>query len=160
LDDYQLYLDGVIPFEESEDPLNPVQIGMLEKLQSVPATLNILGLEIRVESARWIAGIAVAISIIGLAAIFFPVMRQWQQGESNRISLQYNEILLDVEKLPKVKTSHTIDVGAFSDLAKIAQSLDSLILHQQKQGNHTYLLQSGEITYRFQLQDEPVEEDA
>jgi signal peptidase I len=160
LDDYQLYLDGVNPFEEIEDPLNPVQIGMLEHLQTVPATLNILGLDIQVEMARWIAGIAVAVSLLSLVVIFYPVMRRWQQGESDRISLQYNQILLDVDKLPKAKPTQTIDLTKFSDLAKIAQSIDTLILHQAKQDAHTYLLQSGETTYRFLLQDEPAEEDA
>jgi hypothetical protein len=110
--------------------------------------------------ARWIAGIAVAVSLLSLAVLFYPVMRRWQQGESDRISLQYSQILLDVDKLPKTKPTQTIDLTKFSDLAKIAQSLDTLILHQGKQDAHTYLLQSGETTYRFLLQDEPAEEDA
>jgi signal peptidase len=157
LDDYQLYLDGVSPFEEIEDPLHPVQIGMLEQFQWTPATLKILGIEIQVERARWIAGIAVSLSLIGLAVILYPIMRSWQQGENHRIWLQYNEFLVDVDKLPKVKPTQTIDLAKFSDLANLAQSFDTLILHQDKQGTHTYLLQSGEAAYRFRLKDDATE---
>jgi hypothetical protein len=158
LDDYQLYLDGANPFEEESDSLKPVQAGMQPDFHLVPATLTILGLDFQVEVVRWIAGIAGIATLIGLGAILYPVIRSWQESESSRIKLQYPDRLLEVEKLPKIKAAQTIDVSSFSDLIKITQTVDALILHHEQKGTHTYLLQMDEGAYRYNLQDE-LEED-
>lgn len=158
LDDYQLYMDGANPFDDEIDPLNPVQVGMQPEFHRIPATMNILGLDIPVKSARWIAGIASSIALIGLGVILYPIIQTWRQGESSRIALQYSEILLDVDKLPKITAAQTIDVSSFLDLAKLSKSCNALILHRSLKGKHTYLLRTEESAFRFVLKDMPPEE--
>jgi signal peptidase len=158
LDEYQLYLDGTNPFEETGDPLKPVQAGMVEQIQLVPATLNILGFDIMVETAQLIAGIAMGVAIIGLLYVLFPLLQSWRHGESSQIALNYGELILNVDKLPKTTVAKTIDVNSFSDLAKFSQSKDSPILHHTKNNKHIYLLQFDENTYRYTLIEEKVEE--
>jgi len=158
LNEHQLFLNGTTPFDESKEPLNPVEINVVERQQQIPATLSILGLDIQVENARWIAGVAVAIAFIGISYILLPIVQSWRQGESSRIALQYSEILLDVEKLPKTKPTQTINVSSFSDLAKLAQLLRLMVLHHHKGFIHTYLLQANEAAYQYSLREESIEE--
>jgi hypothetical protein len=158
LDEYQLYLDGTNPFEETGDPLKPVQTGIVEKTDLIPATLNILGFDILVETARLIAGIATGVAIVGLLYVLVPMLISWRQGESSQIALNYGEFILEVNKLPKITAAKTIDVNRFSDLAKFSLSKDSPILHHAKNNKHTYLLQFEENIYRYTLIEEKVEE--
>jgi signal peptidase I len=160
LDDYQLYLNGTNPFETDSDPLEPVEAGMQPDFYLVPNTLNILGLSFTVETARWVAGIVGSISLVGLGFILRPMIQSWRKNESNKIALQYPSLLLEVEKLPKIKTAGIIQISSFPDLAKIAESMDALVLHHAAQGKHTYILQTDEHTYRFTVEDELEEEQA
>ncbi|TFH34427.1 MAG: signal peptidase I [Anaerolineales bacterium] len=157
LDDFQLYLDGTNPVEETGDPFSPTQIGMIEQTKQIPATLHILGIDIKTETARWIAGSITFVSLLGLILIFVPIMQSWNQGRSSQIALQYSDILLDVDKLPKSTAAQTFTVSSFSDLARLAHSMSLLVLHQSKGNEHTYLLKSEDSAYRFTLQDESPE---
>ena len=151
LDETQLYLTGNNPFGEGTDPLNPVQSGFLPRQQQIPATLNILGLKPTVQTARWIAGVTLGISLLCIAAILVPFLRASMQSPSEKIRIQYDELLLDIQTLPIRATSENIEVDRFEDLAKLAESTDSMIFHHVEGNQHTYLLQEGDITYRFLL---------
>ncbi len=151
LDETQFYLAGSSPFGEGIDPLSPVQSGFLPRQQQVPATLNILGLKPTVQTARWIAGVTLGISLLGIAAILYPFLRASMQSPSEKIRIQFREVLLDIRELPVKAASEDIEVDRFEDLAKLAEKTGSMILHYVKANQHTYLLQEGDITYRFLL---------
>jgi signal peptidase len=151
LDDVQLYLGGNSPFGELTDPLNPVQSGFLPRQQQIPATLNILGLKPTVQTARWIAGVAFGVSLLGITAILYPFLRASMQSPSEKIRIQFNEVLLDIRELPVKATNDDIEVDRFEDLAKLAEKTGSMIFHHVEANQHTYLLQDGDSTYRFLL---------
>ncbi|MCJ7565939.1 MAG: signal peptidase I [Anaerolineales bacterium] len=151
LDDVQLYLAGSSPFEEGIDPLVPVQSGFLTRQQQIPEALNILGLKPTVQTARWIAGVTLGVSLLGIAAILYPFMHASMKNPSEKIRIQFDKILLDIRTLPARVTNEDIDVDRFEDLAKLAEKTGSVILHHVEANQHTYLLQDGDITYRFLL---------
>jgi len=152
LDEVQLYLaGGSSPFGEGTDPLVPVQSGFLTRQRQIPATLNILGLKPTVQTARWIAGVTFGVSLLGIAAILYPFLRASMQSPSEKIRIQFNEVLLDIRELPVGATSEDIELDRFEDLAKLAEKTGSLIFHQVEGIQHTYLLQDGDISYRFLL---------
>jgi len=151
LDEVQLYLGGSSPFGEGTDPLSPVQSGFLPRQQQIPATLNILGLKPTVQTARWIAGVAFGVSLLVIAAILVPFLRASMQSPSEKIRIQFDELLLEIQTLPLRATSEDIEVDRFEDLAKLAEKTGSMIFHHVEGNQHTYLLQEGDITYRFLL---------
>jgi hypothetical protein len=160
LDDVQLYLKGSSSFGEETDPLSPVQSGFLPRQQQIPATLNILGLKPTVQTARWIAGVAFGVSLLVIAAILYPILRASMQSPSEKIRIQFDELLLDIQTLPLRATNEDIEVDRFEDLAKLAEKTGSMIFHHVEANQHTYLLQDGDITYRFILTDtEPDDDD-
>jgi signal peptidase len=151
LDDVQLYLKGSSSFGEETDHLNPVQSGFLPRQKQIPATLNILGLKPTVQTARWIAGVAFGVSLLGITAILYPFLRASMQSPSEKIRIQFNEVLLDIRELPVKATNDDIEVDRFEDLAKLAEKTGSMIFHHVEANQHTYLLQDGDSTYRFLL---------
>ncbi|TET99978.1 MAG: signal peptidase I [Anaerolineales bacterium] len=151
LDEIQLYLAGSDPFGEGTDPLVPVQSGFLPRQRQIPATLNILGLKPTVQTARWIAGVTFGVSLLGIAAILYPFLRASMKSPSENIRIQFNEVLLDIRELPGKTTSADVEVDRFEDLAKLAEKTGSMIFHHVEADHHTYLLQEGDITYRFLL---------
>jgi hypothetical protein len=157
-DDVQLYLGGSSPFGEGTDPLKPVQSGFLPRQQQIPATLTILGLKPTVQTARWIAGVAFGVSLLGIAAILVPFLRASMQSPSEKIRIQFNEVLLDIRDLPVKTASEVVELDRFEDLAKLVEKTGSMIFHHVEANQHTYLLQDGDITYRFLL-TEPVPDD-
>jgi signal peptidase I len=159
LDDYQLYLDGVNPFEETTDPLNPQQVGMITHFAQVPNTLDLLGMSLSVTFARWMAGIVTGIALVGLAMLLYPILQQWRLGKSQRINLRHGDQILDVEKMPRLKPTQTVDVTRMEDLVKLSATTGILILHIAKARQHTYMLMLEETVYRFVLQ-EPEEDPA
>ncbi|MFV9675408.1 MAG: signal peptidase I [Anaerolineales bacterium] len=160
LDDVQLYLKGSSSFGEETDPLSPVQPGFLPRQQQIPATLNILGLKPTVQTARWIAGVAFGVSLLVIAAILYPFLRASMQSPSEKIRIQFDELLLDIQTLPLRATSEDIEVDRFEDLAKLAEKTGSMIFHHVEANQHTYLLQDGDLTYRYILTDtEPDDDD-
>jgi hypothetical protein len=80
------------------------------------------------------------------------------QSPSEKIRIQFDELLLDIQTLPLRATSEDIEVDRFEDLAKLAEKTGSMIFHHVEANQHTYLLQDGDITYRFLL-TEPVPDD-
>ncbi|MBE9479371.1 MAG: hypothetical protein IMY80_05340, partial [Chloroflexi bacterium] len=129
----------------------PVHPGFLPRQRQIPATLNILGLKPTVQTARWIAGVAFGVSLLGIAAILYPFLRASMQSPSEKIRIQFNEVLLDIRELPAKATSDDIEVDRFEDLAKLAEKTGSMIFHHVEANQHTYLLQDGDSTYRFLL---------
>ena len=153
LDDYQLFLTRSSPFEEGIDPLVPVQSGFLPRQQQIPATLNILGLKPTVQTARWISGVALGVSLLGIAVVLYPFLRASMKNPSEKIRIQFDKMLLDIQTLPARVTSEDINVDRFEDLAKLAEKTGSLIFHHVEANQHTYVIQDGESTYRFVLTD-------
>ena len=49
------------------------------------------------------------------------------------------------------RESKVIEVVTLDDLAKIAQRVGCMILHQPHGSTHHYFVQDGEITYRYQF---------
>ncbi len=151
LDEIQLYLAGSSPLEEGTNPVAPIQSGFLARQRQIPATLNILGLKPTVQTARWIAGVTLGVSLLGITAILYPLLRASIQNPSEKIRIQFSEMLLDIRTLPARASSEEIDVDRFEDLAKLAEKTGSMIFHHVETNQHTYLLQEGDITYRFLL---------
>jgi hypothetical protein len=158
LDEFQLYLNGTNPFEETGDPLNPVKLGSLPQIQQVPARMNILGIELNVENARWIAGIALFIGVAGLGIVLYPVISRMRDGEKHRIAVQHAELIISVDQPPKAKATNLTIVERFEDLAKLAQSSNLLVFHFEDKNKNDYYLQLDERTYLYTIEEHNQEE--
>lgn len=149
LDELQLQLVGDV--RASDDPLTPSQIGLLQRPQTKPNTISILGFQISVLTARLIAAVGLILSLGGsLALAVFAYRSRWAD-EAARIRSKYGSLLITVRDTNWLdRDSRVIEVSTIDDLAKIAERDGRMILHYVQGSLHHYFVQSDHVSYRYQ----------
>jgi hypothetical protein len=107
--------------------------------------------------APWIIGLVVALLALG----YFG----WSQtrlglapvsvGEAEvaRARKKYRQMMVDVGELPGVKPTETvIPLNSLDDLARIADDLVKPLLHQAKEGRHSYCVIDSGVRYLYVIE--------
>jgi hypothetical protein len=152
LDDFELYLrPDESPDGGDTDPTTTVMDGFLESPSLQPSTIDILGAQLPVTTARAIsvAGLILALAV-GAAAIV-PYLTVRGRGEAARVLAEYDAILVSVIEPPAAK--EIIDVRGFADLARLSERSGRMILHAGLSPEHHFYLQDGGVTYHLRLID-------
>lgn len=153
LDEIELYVSQQNPLGENGNPFMPATSAYLPNEQTIPNTLNILGLNLTVSKARQIALIGGGVSLVLIALIMTPALAVSLRSESERIKLMHAELLLDVNEIPFDGNLEWVDVAAIDDLVKLSESTGGLILHKRDGSRHTYVIKDGGTGYRLTLED-------
>ncbi len=151
LDELELYLRGSDPLSGNGNPLAPSMGGFLPRTESEPATISILGLDLAVETARWIAGVGFGLAIASILGLSLALRGISQRDRAAEIQIQYGPLLVEVEEIELKGGIKQTDVLSIDDLAKLAERGGGMILHVAKGDEHTYCVQVGETCYRFIL---------
>ncbi|MBX7443359.1 MULTISPECIES: DUF5305 family protein [unclassified Arthrobacter] len=115
----------------------------------VPRTLSAAGLTVAAGTARVVAtvlilaALAIALIITGFAHRSVPV------DEAAAIRRRYASQLVKVHPMPAPQGRPVIDVTTFPTLAKLAERYGLLILHWNRSGVETFIVQDENITYRY-----------
>jgi signal peptidase I len=150
-DQIELYLRGADPLTSQVDPLFPSSGGFLPRFRSEPAVLPILGIDVPVETSRWIAGVGFFLGVAGMLALWLGIRGISRRDRATEIRLEFGPLLVEVEELELKPGLKQTDVRSMEDLAKLAERSGGMILHMDQGGEHTYCLQVGEICYRYIL---------
>jgi signal peptidase I len=151
LDELEMYLSGPSPLSGEADPLAPASSGFLPRSRSEPATLSILGLDLTVESARWIAGVGLGLGLAGLLGLWLAVRGISQGDRAAEIQIHYGSFLVEVEDVEVKPGTMQTDVRSIADLARLAERSGGIMLHIDRGDEHVYCVQLDEICYRFIL---------
>ena len=154
LDELQMYLTedraSAQASDTPNDPLKPTQIGQLQRSRQAPNTISILGLQLKVSTARRLALLVGALSLAGLSTLGLLMFRTAQGDENIRIQSKYGPLLIAVSGSDLLESSQrVIEVAAIDDLAKIAEQDARPILHYVQGQTHHYFIQEGEVTYHY-----------
>jgi signal peptidase I len=162
LDPTELYLVQA-DINDGSDPLRWKQAGTLLGERNVANDLSIFGMEIPVLTARIAAIIGLMISIAGIVLLTLPVYQEAKKDELAAIHLKYAPLLVQInQSQTKRRTASTklIDIASMTDLARLAQNADQVILEQPVGDEHHFLVFSDPYTYRYILlapkKEEPV----
>ena len=158
LDELELYLHGSDPLSENGNPLMPSVGGVLPHMESEPATISILGVDLVVETARWIAGLGLGFGLAAILGLSLVLRGISQRDRAAEIQIQYGPLLVEVEEIELKRGIKQTDVRSIDDLAKLAEHSANMILHVAKGDEHTYCVQVGETCYRFILLVQPDQE--
>jgi hypothetical protein len=75
------------------------------------------------------------------------------EAEAARAGKKYRQMMVDVEELPGVKpTEIVIPLNSLDDLARIADDLVKPILHQAKEGRHSYCVIDSGVRYMYVIE--------
>ena len=152
LDDLEMYLLAGDPVNGSGDPLTPISPGFITRMKEEPATISILGLDLTVERARWIAGVGFAIGILGIAAIMLGVRSLAKRDPMLEILMQYGSLLVEVEQFDPPGNRQQTDIHSMEDLAKLAERTGNLIFHTKAGDLHKFQVRTKEAIFSFEFE--------
>lgn len=133
---------------EPETPLNPTRTGSLRRFE--PSSLSALGLHLHVARARRVGLLGGGLSIAaGLLLALLLLVRGLRLDESGSIAARYGPLLLPVSSLPSASDERTIEVASIEDLVRLAEASEGPILHEQRGGIHSYLIEHEGSRYRY-----------
>ena len=131
------------------NPLEPIKEGTLAGSRPAANRLQIFGFEIEVLAARWISILSFGLAIGAGLVIGLPIWREWRQDEASRIRILYGTNLVEVNVDLQKNDRSAVEVSSIDDLVKIAEKYGAMILHKAAGFTHTYMVQDGEIVYRY-----------
>jgi signal peptidase I len=139
------------------DPLNPVQEGSLQTSTIITNTIGFAGMKLEVGAARIFALLGVLLG--GLLMIFMwdrASTREPAGGEVAAIATKYRAHLIDVLPSPSSQApGRVVRVASIEDLARLAERFDRMILHEDNNGAHRYLVEESAIEYEYHPAGQP-----
>ena len=150
LNQVELQLQSVASTGKSADSLHPVQGGAGTRVE--PRTISLLGLHLRVVTARRAAVGGLVASLLALLALGSLLLPRGG-GEAARIGARYGSLLLPVKAAPSLRD--VVDVVSMESLAGLAEHHDRPILHVTQPGSDEYVVVIDEIGYRYRVGPAP-----
>jgi hypothetical protein len=151
LDDLQLRLaQDISQISDSQSPLKPVQAGVVSRTREAPNTLALLSFQLKVSTARQLALGGLVLSLGGLSALAWSILRSPRDGQIARIPSKYEALIITVSASELDLGQQMIRVATIDDLARIAERDGRMILHQQDGLTERYLVLDRTITYYYQ----------
>jgi len=104
-----------------------------------------------VATARWIslAGLAAALCVLLGVLTFGPRMIGRGDDKAIRIRKRYGHWLVPVDRVPEPLESKLVEVGDIKTLVRLAERYDRMILHESRDGAHTFCVAEDGVLYRY-----------
>jgi signal peptidase I len=129
--------------------LNPTKPGAVRRERTEPNTLGLFGLRLAVAAARRMALVGLLLAI-GIGGLLMLRARQFAPaGEEQRIQRRYGALLVAIRGTDTELRGPLVEVATIDDLAKLALGGGHMILCHAGQAEPRYLVQAGEVTYRY-----------
>jgi hypothetical protein len=149
---------GTLPFK-----LTPLQLtldggpGRLTVTESasiaestvVDRNVRIGSVEIGVATARVVSTIGLALALAAAGWVVASARNRPIDDEATRIHRRYASLLVAVHPMPSPAGRPVIDVPEFATLAKLAERYGLLVLHWNRSGVETFVVQDENTTYRY-----------
>jgi hypothetical protein len=114
----------------------------------VPRRFEVLGIGIPIGVARMLDGVVLVLALVVLAAAAW-IGRKRPGDAADEILLRSAARILPVTHF--TPGASVVDVSDAASLRRVAERLDTLVLHQIGEDGHTFAVQDVETTYRYVL---------
>jgi signal peptidase I len=134
--------------DDDKGGLTPSRRGTVAAATSAPNALSVRGLDLPVDTARWIAiiGFLLAASTAALTGLRLLDDRSDPTAYVHR----YRHLIVPIAGTKFDPARPPIDVTSIGALAQLAERSERLILHHQRDGADTYLVDDEGTLYRYQ----------
>jgi signal peptidase I len=134
-----------------EDPkgvMNPSRDGTVAASHIAPNALSVRGHDLPVPTARWIA--LVGLLLAASAALLTGVRLLADSTDPTAHIHRYRHLIVPIAGTKFDPARPPIDVTSIGALAQLAERSERLILHHQRDGADTYLVDDEGTLYRYQ----------
>ena len=135
----------------ASDPLTATSETTSSRTRAVPAQLAALGRSVPVGTARTAALVAVALALLGAALVLGLTRVTGPVAEAERVRRRHKDLMLRVMPVAPTPGRPLVDVGDAEALVRIAQRYGLLVLHWERSGVTTYVVQDESTTYRYRV---------
>ncbi|MFD5276333.1 signal peptidase I [Pseudarthrobacter sp. NPDC058362] len=115
----------------------------------VPRTIGPDAWSITAEAARILSALLLLAGVITAAVVLLLANRSTPMDEATAILRRYANLLVRVHPMPAAQGRPVIEVTTFATLAKLAERYGLLVLHWNRSGVETFIVQDENITYRY-----------
>lgn len=118
-------------------------------LVSAPSRISLLKFHLSVQLARRIALFGGVGALVALLGALLLGRRARPADEHETIRRQYGDLIIDVEVIPTASAANTIKTKAFDGVARVAEQSGHVIMHIERAGLHTYVVEDGGMLYLY-----------
>jgi signal peptidase I len=128
--------------------LNPSRGGSVATATTTPNKLTVRGHRVPVTTARWIA--LIGLLLAASAALLSGLRLMGDSSDPTSHINRYRHLIVPIAGTTYDPARPPIDVTSITALAQLAERSERLILHQQRDGADTYLVDDEGTLYRYQ----------
>ena len=114
-----------------------------------PRTIGFNTWSITAATARIVSALMLLAGIAAAAAVLVLARRSAPLDEASAIRRRYSNLLVRVHPMTAPQGRPVIEVTTFATLAKLAERYGLLVLHWNRSGVETFIVQDENITYRY-----------
>jgi signal peptidase I len=129
--------------------LTPATNGSVEVANRTARTLSLRALHIRIKTARRLAAIGGAASIVALLVCGLMLLRGRRADEPARIQARYRDWLIPVARSDRRSYDEVVEVKSIETLARLAERYDRMILHEESELGHSYRVAEEGVLYVY-----------
>ncbi|KRE76241.1 signal peptidase I [Arthrobacter sp. Soil762] len=138
------------------DTLTVTDTTTTQQATMVPRMIAWNGVGISAATAQVVSAVLL-LAALAIAVILVIVARRTAPAdEAAAIRRRYASLLVRVQPMPAPQGRPLIDVTTFPTLAKLAERYGLLVLHWNRSGVETFIVQDENITYRYRAGSDPV----
>lgn len=135
------------------DPLHQTEPGEVSVSDIRSNSLNLLGASVGIRSARTVSLLGLLAAAIAAAVLWLRFSRPAHRDESALIAAQYGEWLIPIESSQAQSQQKIVRVKSIEALVRLAELYERMILHQEGETSHTYLVEEEGVVYCYQTAD-------
>jgi signal peptidase len=131
--------------------LQPARAGSVKTVVQKPRELSLFGVSFPIAAVRWavLAGALLLFAAAGALALVH--LRAVRRDEPTRIQARYGPWLVEVAGARSRIGGAVVDMATMEGLVRLAERGNRLILHEEHEGVHLYLLEDEGVLYRFSV---------
>jgi hypothetical protein len=123
----------------------------------VPATrdtqLSLGPLDLSVSSARLVGPIGAGACLLLILVFGIPLLGAYRKDEASRIHARYGPLLVPMRSVSGIEGAMA-EVDDMEALVRIADRYDRLVLHENREGVHRYIVEGDGVVYVYRAKEE------
>lgn len=130
------------------DALRPSQGGAVVAPFEAANTLSVLGIDLDIARARWVAGAGTALSLVLLLVVGLTV-RAPTRDEPAMIQARYGRLIVPVESVTSNNAASVVELTDIESLVALARRYDRAVLHESSADIHRYVVENEGTVYSY-----------
>ena len=147
---------SIVKVDPAINPFNQTQASFIREVHQKANTISLFGWQPTILSLRILALLGLMLSGLGIWLLVTNTQAAANLKPESAVHMRYGSMMVHIQNAGLSEISLIIDVQSIDDLAKLAERFNTVLLHENNGGKHSYLVNTEGAIYRFVI-DTPME---